>query len=145
MIQRLIDDTYGWFVGIVSERRSMSMAEARALADGSIFTGAQGLSNGLVDEIGDEETARKWLVSEKGISDDLKIVTWKPDRSSTGLVSNPAGLGGRALYWIARQFGVDLGPDGGVMREMLPERLFLDGLVSMLHIRDDENLRGPGK
>ena len=34
MINRLVMDTYEWFVALVAERRDMSMAEAKALADG---------------------------------------------------------------------------------------------------------------
>ncbi len=52
---------------IVAERRNFTPLKARQLADGSIFTGSQGLENGLIDAIGDEETAKEWLVTEKRI------------------------------------------------------------------------------
>jgi protease-4 len=57
MVRRLIMDSYDWFVDIVASRRSMTREQALALADGSIFTGRQGLQNKLVDALGGEEEA----------------------------------------------------------------------------------------
>ena len=137
MIDRLVQDSYNWFVDIVAERREFAPFKARQLADGSIFTGAQGLENGLIDEIGDEETARKWMVAEKGVSDDLEIQTWKPKRDSDSVFSNPAAGASGILLWAARQFGISPSPNAvKTLREALPERLFLDGLISMLHIQN---------
>ncbi|MCB1451502.1 MAG: signal peptide peptidase SppA [Nitratireductor sp.] len=129
MIGKVVGDTFEWFVGLVAERRGFDMTKARALADGSVFTGSQGLSNGLVDEIGDEETARKWLVSEKSLSDKLKVIEWKP-RADDGYFANPA-----ALITMARLFGINLDSNQAVnLQKALEKRLFLDGLVSMLQI-----------
>lgn len=137
MIARIVDDTFEWFVGLVAERRDLTVADVRQLADGSIFTGAQGLDNGLIDAIGDEDTAKAWLTSEKGVDDGLEVLTWKPDREEEGFFANPAG-GTGALAWVLRRLGL---PDGGeaaeTLRGLLPERLFLDGLISMLQIDDD--------
>lgn len=133
MIDRLVQDTYEWFVGIVAERRGFTPLKARQLADGSIFTGSQGLENGLIDAIGDEETAKEWLVSDRGLSEDLEIETWKPKRPSDSLLANPAGNG--LLVWVSRKLG--LAPAQGAVdavKEVLPERLFLDGLISILQI-----------
>lgn len=127
MISRLIGDSYDWFVTLVAERRNFTPEKARSLADGSIFTGAQGLANGLVDEIGDEDTARKWLVAEHGISDDLKIVEWKPKESGTYVT------GSATLSAVLRLFGLEAS-DLWKVREALDKRLFLDGLVSLMQI-----------
>lgn len=135
MIDRIVQDSYQWFVDLVADRRGFTPLKARQLADGSIFTGAQGLENGLIDEIGDEETAKAWLVAEKGLSEDLEIYTWKPERDSDFYPSNPAGRAASALRWLAVQLGL-AAPATPLQElyEVLPERLFLDGLVSMLQI-----------
>ncbi|MCB1423128.1 MAG: signal peptide peptidase SppA [Nitratireductor sp.] len=135
MIDRIVQDSYQWFVDLVADRRDFTPLKARQLADGSIFTGAQGLENGLIDEIGDEETAKAWLVAEKGLSDDLEIYTWKPESDSDLYPSNPAGKAASALRWLAVQLGL-AAPAAPLQElyEVLPERLFLDGLVSMLQI-----------
>ena len=138
MIDRLVQDSYQWFVSIVAEQRDFTPFKAKQLADGSIFTGAQGLENGLIDAIGDEETAKEWLVSEKELSDDLEILTWKPDRKSGGVFTNPAGIGRSGLNWIAKQFGLNpTGQSIDAIKQALPQRLFLDGLISMLHIESE--------
>jgi len=128
MLDRVVQNSYQWFTGLVAERRHFDAAKAHQLADGSIFTGAQGLKNGLVDEIGDEETAKKWLVAERGISDKLKIVDWQPEKP--GYVSNPA-----ALATILRLVGIDKEAIGNLkLWGTIEKRLFLDGLMSLMQI-----------
>ena len=139
MIDRLVQDSYNWFVDIVAERRKFTPLKAKQLADGSIFTGAQGLENGLIDAIGDEKTAKDWLVKERDISKDLETLTWKPVRESDSLIGNPAGIGNAGLSWISERLGLSTTDQTiKAIKEVLPQRLFVDGLISMLHIKTDE-------
>ena len=132
MIRNLVMDTYDWFVGLVADRRKLDPARARALADGSIFTGRQSLENGLVDELGDVETARKWLVAEKGISTKLEVLQWTPKRQTANLFGT-GSVAGTGLVWLAEKFGVRLNNrEAEELREFVRKRLFLDGLQSIL-------------
>ncbi len=124
MVRRLIMDSYDWFVDIVANRRSMTREQALALADGSIFTGRQGLKNKLVDALGGEEEAVAWLES-KGVAPDLKVIEWKPAQGTASLL-----LSQSLVRDIARALGLP-GQSGDVVRELGVERLFLDGLVSV--------------
>ncbi|MFK7902719.1 MAG: signal peptide peptidase SppA [Nitratireductor sp.] len=136
MIDRLVQDSYNWFVDIVAERRSMTNFQVKRLADGSIFTGSQGKENGLVDALGDEETARKWLVDEKQIDDSLEILSWSPVRPQDQIFANPAGLINGATSWLLGQLNLDeAGQTAKTIKEALPQRLFLDGLISMMQDR----------
>ncbi len=127
MIDRLVQDSYQWFVDIVVERRNMNEAQVRQLADGSIFTGSQSLENGLVDAIGGEDVAVDWLKKEKGLDTELKTVTYKPKRPGDSLFDNPA-----ALHRVARIIGLNLEPaEAAAMEKAIRERLLLDGLVSI--------------
>jgi protease-4 len=127
MIDRLIQDSYKWFVDIVVDRRDMTRFEVLKLADGSIFTGNQSLENGLIDAIGGEDVAVKWLTEEKDISDTLKVITRKPIRPTDSIFSNPA-----ALYKVAKIFGIEMNPaEAKALEDALRERLPLDGLVSI--------------
>lgn len=56
-LQSWIDDAYDQFMTVVHLERNMTMNQVRLLADGRVFTGRQGLENGLIDVIGDYETA----------------------------------------------------------------------------------------
>ncbi|MFC5386279.1 signal peptide peptidase SppA [Aquamicrobium segne] len=130
MIRALIMDSYDWFVDLVTERRAMPRQQVLALADGSIFTGRQGLENHLVDALGGEEEAVAWLENQ-GIAADLKVIEWKPPEGARSLLWSKA-LG----RMVARFLGLpeqnsDLIHEIG--RETGMERLFLDGLVSQWH------------
>ena len=55
--EREMDKIYDTFVGIVADGRNMSREAVIAVAEGRVWTGAQALDNGLVDELGGLETA----------------------------------------------------------------------------------------
>ncbi len=76
-IDALVVDSYAWFRGLVGERRKLSDNALATVSDGRVFTGHQGLELQLVDEVGDEQTAREWLAREKGVSKDLRVRTWR--------------------------------------------------------------------
>ena len=59
LLQQLIDSSYGQFVDVVAEGRGLTPETVRGFADGRVFSGAQALELGLVDELGDEEHARR--------------------------------------------------------------------------------------
>ena len=121
MLQRLISDSYDWVVGLVDESRPLSREEVLRLADGSVFSGRQGLANKLVDQLGGEQEAFAWLTT-KGVSADLRIVEWKPESDEGGFLWNSAGA------WAAQRLGL-----GGLEARLGADRLFLDGLVSLWH------------
>ncbi len=130
MIDNIVRDSYEWFVELVSERRALDGQDVAKLADGSIFTGAQGLQNGLIDAIGGEEVAKKWLIEERGLKDSLKIIDRKPRRPGDGLFVNPVGM-----QRIARHFGIDLNQTEALELERTLKRLLLlDGLVSIWQV-----------
>lgn len=126
MVRKLILDSYDWFVGIVAERRKMTREQALALADGSIFTGRQGVANGLIDAVGGETEAVGWLAT-KGVDAKLKVVEWKDTGRRGGFLFSKA---------MAQTIGSALGLpaySGDVIHELGADRLFLDGLVSVWH------------
>lgn len=95
----MVKDGYDWFTGLVAERRQLPMPRVVELSDGRVYTGRQALSVKLIDEIGGEQQAVDWLVSEKKLASDLPVEDWKPraPAGSTGLGFDAAGLVLRAL------------------------------------------------
>jgi protease-4 len=75
-IRGLVEDSYGWFKGLVRERRALDDAKLNVAADGRVFTAHQALPLNLIDEIGDERAARAWLAKNKGVDADLPIRDW---------------------------------------------------------------------
>lgn len=82
-VASLVADSYGWFKGLVQERRAMDAATLVKVSDGRVFTAAQALPLKLIDEIGDEQTAREWLAKNKGVAADLKVRDWRTGRAGS--------------------------------------------------------------
>lgn len=62
ILQELIDTSYGQFVQTVAEGRNLEVETVKTFADGRIFTGQQALDLGVVDRLGTEEDAKRWLL-----------------------------------------------------------------------------------
>jgi len=77
-LQRLVDDSFQWFVDVVAERRGIPRPETLALSDGRILTGRQGVETRLIDAIGGESEAIAWLVSDREVTADLPVVDYFP-------------------------------------------------------------------
>jgi len=76
-VQSLVADSYGWFKDLVKERRALDTATLTKVSDGRVFTAAQALPLKLIDEIGDEKTARDWLAKNKNVAADLTVRDWR--------------------------------------------------------------------
>ena len=126
MVRKLIMDSYDWFVGIVADRRAMTKPQVLALADGSIFTGRQAVTNGLIDEVGGEDEAVAWL-GTKGVDTKLKVVEWKDTGGHGGWLFSKA-----LVRTASRLLGLPEN-SGDVLYRLGADRLFLDGLVSVWH------------
>ena len=130
MIRSMIMDSYDWFVDLVAERRNLPRDEALRLSDGSIFTGRQALHAKLIDTLGGEDEIRAYLAG-KGVSEDLPMVEWKDDGSSSSLWFAQAMSEFVRLTGLGKMLGLDS------MRPWMGEKLFLDGLVSVWQVGRD--------
>ena len=130
MIRSMIMDSYDWFVDLVAERRNLPRDEALRLSDGSIFTGRQALQAKLVDTLGGEDEIRAYLAG-KGVSEDLPMVEWKEDGSSSSIWFAQAMTEFVRLTGLGKMLGLDS------MRPWMGEKLFLDGLVSVWQVGRD--------
>lgn len=122
----MVRDAHEWFVQLVAERRPFDLATARRLADGRVYTGRQALDAKLIDSIGGEDAAKKWLVDTKSIDEDLDIVEWDSD-DLDGL-----SVGGRMAVAVASVLGFDA-VAGRLGLDLTAPGLRLDGLLSLWH------------
>jgi len=109
LLQSLIDSSYGQFVAAVAEGRNLSEEVVRGFADGRVFSGAQALGLGLVDELGDEDSARR-LAARLADLDEEKtrpITFGKPAKRLGGLLPGQALLGR-----LCEAFNLELGWTG---------------------------------
>jgi len=64
LFERDIKVMYEQFVKEVSENRGIALAEVTKFADGSTMAGQMAFENRLIDQIGDQETARTWFAEK---------------------------------------------------------------------------------
>ena len=82
VLQELIDDTYNQFVDVVAEGRGLTREQVLQIADGRVFTGAQALQLGLVDELGNLQDAIDLAANLVGIEGEPKVIYPKKERPS---------------------------------------------------------------
>ncbi len=99
----LIADSYGWFRGLVAERRQLDEAALDRVANGAVFTGRMALERGLVDEIGGEAEARAHLDATDPDLAELAVEDWEVAYREEGLI--PALLGRLGILSPFRQLG----------------------------------------
>jgi protease-4 len=90
--QGLMDEVYSRFVEMVSEARGMEIDRVRELATGEIFTAGQAKANGLIDELGDLDTAIDLAQGMAGMSE-RKISYLRPHRGLRDRLLNNAAAG----------------------------------------------------
>lgn len=123
--QEMIDEGLQWFLSLVESRRGIKRSEVPGLVEGRVFSGREALRLRLVDEVGGEAEAVRWLVEKRSVRRNLKVHDWKPQDVEW---SSGAGLSQMFLGWLV----------GDSVAQMLNEThnlatLGLDGLVSIWH------------
>lgn len=129
--QNMVTDGFKWFLGLVETRRGIKGGDVPGLMEGRIFSGREALAAKLIDEIGGEDEAVKWLQDVKKVDKTAKVVDWKPTSSSGfGPLGMSSGIVGTLFGESANQVAQF------VMRERSFSTLGLDGLVSVWHPSD---------
>ncbi len=92
-LMRVVSDMHEQFVAIVARGRDLPVERVREIADGRVFTGRQALALGLVDAIGGEREARRWLAAERGVPEETPVRDIEV-----------RGRGERLAEWFGRTF-----------------------------------------
>jgi protease-4 len=96
LLQSLIDSSYDQFVEAVATGRGLNQEVVRGFADGRVFSGAQAKQLGLVDALGDEETARRLAAELAGLDPEKTrpITFGSPPKRFGGLLPGRSQLRG---------------------------------------------------
>jgi protease-4 len=128
-IEAIVLDSYGWFKGLVKDRRHMDDGQLAQVADGRVFTGRQAVGLKLVDAIGNEKTALSWLQQVKKVpaTTPVRDYSLEPRFSELSFLHVAA--------WTFQAVGLSavaqrLEGWGGMQAI---ERLNLDGLLALWH------------
>ncbi|MFW6082969.1 MAG: signal peptide peptidase SppA, partial [Chloroflexota bacterium] len=103
-VRRELEETYARFKQVVVQGRDLTEEDVEALARGRVWTGEQAASLGLVDELGDFETA---LEAAKALADldpdrDYSIVEIAPPRQE--ILPQPFPPPDRTRYTVLRDW-----------------------------------------
>jgi protease IV len=74
VLQRMVDWIYGEFLAKVAEGRNLSPDKVAAIAQGRVWSGADALTHGLVDELGGLEAALAYAAGKAGLGADYRVV-----------------------------------------------------------------------
>lgn len=119
----LVADGFEWFHNLVIARRNLNNAQATLIADGRVVTGKQALETNLIDALGNQQTAQKWLVENHNLDPELAIVDFMVEP-----IDSP--FGASASLWGA------LGAMAGISdasKTLESKGLFVDGLMALWH------------
>jgi protease-4 len=94
VLQALLDDVYGQFVGAVAEGRGLDRGAVLRLADGRIYSGQQAHALKMVDELGGFEDAIEAAGKLSGIPGRPKLLLPRRKFSLFDLVKTQLGLVG---------------------------------------------------
>lgn len=125
LTEEMVQEAKVWFVDLVEKRREIEPASIPGLTEGRIYSGRQAVEYKLVDQIGDEKTAMKWLRKERKVAQGLRVVEWKPKSDSEGLF-------GWMFHSMATAIGIPAEQIAGIITQV-SSRLKLDGLISVWH------------
>jgi protease-4 len=126
--EEMIADGHRWFLGLVNSRRGISTGSVPGLEQGRVFSGREALEHKLVDEIGGEAEAVRWLEQKRNVTKGLRIVDWKPSRNlEWPLTGSFARTLGAIVALLGREAigALDTDPSLGAIG--------LDGLLSLWH------------
>lgn len=126
LVEELVNESRDWFFGIVTQRRQISAEALEQVKTGRIYTGRQALQIGLVDELGDETNALKWLEEKRGVSKGLKIVDRQAESGSSPFQINAMARGMATFFASFVQQSAEILANGTQFNH-------LDGFFSLWH------------
>lgn len=131
LIENLINESREWFVDLVVERRKVQGPALTEMRTGRIYTGRQALEIGLVDEIGGEEMAIKWLEEKRNVPKGLEVIDRVKEKKEEGYFFN--AMAGSLVTLAESLFGKF---SEKIMT--LYQLNHLDGLISLWHPKNTQ-------
>lgn len=125
--QEMIMESQSWFLDLVKTRRGVVTAAIPGLEEGRVFSGREAVRYKLADELGGEAEAVRWLEQERKVEKNLRIIDWRPTRTSEWPLSMLSEAAEGSIVTSVRS----------AIRTVLEETglstIRLDGLVSVWH------------
>jgi protease-4 len=97
VLQELLDDVHGQFIGAVAAGRKLDRADVVRFADGRVFSGTQAKTLKMIDELGGLEDAVSAAAKLAGLPTPPNVLPPRKRFSIFDLVRNQVGLDPRGL------------------------------------------------
>jgi protease-4 len=101
LLQRKIDVIYDFFVSEVAKNRNLPKEDLKELATGMFYFGIEAKELGLIDHLGNKDTAIEVAESLAGI-EDSSLITYKRKASLFDVLSK---LSSTSFYFVGQGFG----------------------------------------
>ncbi|MBI4980202.1 signal peptide peptidase SppA [Candidatus Woesearchaeota archaeon] len=101
ILQAKIDKVHTYFIQEIATNRNLSESKVREMATGEFFLGSEALELGLVDELGDKETAEKYLKDKYDI-EDVDYVVYEQKK---GLLEMLSGVISQGFFNVGEGIG----------------------------------------
>ncbi|MDR0265628.1 MAG: signal peptide peptidase SppA [Sphingobacterium sp.] len=100
IIQREVDKVYGTFTKVVADGRKLSIADVDSIGQGRVWTGAQGVSNKLVDRLGNLDVAIQAAAKKANLTN-FKVSQY-PEKEDpfTSILNNSKE---KVQIWVAKE------------------------------------------
>lgn len=100
IIQREVDKVYGTFTKVVADGRKLSIADVDSIGQGRVWTGAQGVSNKLVDRLGNLDAAIQAAAKKANLTN-YKVSQY-PEKEDpfTSILNNSKE---KVQVWVAKE------------------------------------------
>jgi len=94
VLQALLDDVHGQFIGAVADGRKLERGEVQRFADGRVFSGSQAKALHMIDALGGLEDAIDGAATLAGLPKPPKVIGPRRRFSVVDLLRNQLGLAG---------------------------------------------------
>jgi len=86
LLQQKLDAIHAFFIEEVAENRGLSPAVVREIATGEFYLGVEALDLGLVNELGDKNTAEEYIKKTYGL-EEIDYAVYEPSKGLFDLLS----------------------------------------------------------
>ena len=104
IMQEKINKIHGYFMQEIAINRNISLEKVKKLSTGEIYLGSEALELGLIDALGDRETAETYLKDKYGFTE----INYVPYESEKGLLEMLSGVYSQAFFQMGEGIGTAL-------------------------------------
>ncbi|EIM74481.1 signal peptide peptidase SppA, 67K type [Nitritalea halalkaliphila LW7] len=106
IIQNSVEEGYDIFLSRVAEGRGMTKEEVAAVASGRVWSGKKALEVGLVDVLGDIDTAIEIAAAKAELEDDYRVLYYPEQKSFIELLISglTEGVSETRIKWLTGEY-----------------------------------------